>query len=325
MKKSPQTYFEFFAGGGMARAGLGDGWRCVFANDFDRMKAATYAANWGDEHLICDDVANVRPSQLPGHADLAWASFPCQDLSLAGDYLGLGDASSSVQTRSGTFWPFWALMRGLKAASRAPRIIVLENVYGLLTSRAGKDFLSVCAAFSGSQYRFGAVILDASRFVPQSRQRVFFIAIDSSVDIPHELIDEMPSADLHPSALVEVQKKLSSHAKQQWLWWKFPLPSSRAKTLTDLIEESPTGVAWNSDEETAKLLSLMSPLHKSKVLEAQQSRKRVVGCLYKRTRIDDQGQKNNAPKYALMASLDVFEPPAAAQAVKQFSSLRGPA
>jgi DNA (cytosine-5)-methyltransferase 1 len=292
MRTLPPTYFEFFAGGGMARAGLGEGWRCVFANDFDRMKATTYAANWGDEHLVCDDVANVRTSQLPGHAALAWASFPCQDLSLAGDYLGLGDAASAVRTRSGTFWPFWALMRALKAEKRAPRIIVLENVYGLLTSRAGKDFLAVCAAFSGSHYRFGAIVLDASRFVPQSRQRVFFIAIDPFVELPDDLIDETPSADLHPSALVEAQKKLSTHAKQQWLWWKLPLPLSRTSTLTDLIEDAPSGVAWNSDEETAKLLSLMSPLHRSKVLEAQRSRKRVVGCLYKRTRIDNQGQKN---------------------------------
>lgn len=275
----------------MARAGLGDGWQCVFANDFDAMKAATYAANWGDEHLVCDDVANVHTSKLPGRADLAWASFPCQDLSLAGDYLGLGDAASPVKTRSGTFWPFWALMRALKTEKRAPRIIVLENVYGLLTSRSGKDFLAVCTAFAGSQYRFGAVVLDAAHFVPQSRQRVFFVAVDSSVELPDTLISKAPSGELHPNALVEVHGKLSIHAKQQWLWWALPLPGSRSATLNDLIEETPTGVSWNSDTETEKLLNMMSPLHREKVLEAQRSGKREVGCLYKRTRIDTQGKK----------------------------------
>ena len=34
------TFYEFFAGAGMARAGLGDQWQCLFANDFDRKKAA---------------------------------------------------------------------------------------------------------------------------------------------------------------------------------------------------------------------------------------------------------------------------------------------
>lgn len=73
----------------MARAGLGDGWRCLFANDFDERKAASYAANWGSDHLLVKDVAEVKVKDLPGEADLVWASFPCQDLSLAGDGAGL--------------------------------------------------------------------------------------------------------------------------------------------------------------------------------------------------------------------------------------------
>jgi DNA (cytosine-5)-methyltransferase 1 len=66
-------YYEFFSGGGMARAGLSNAWECVFANDFDSMKAATYTANWGAKHLLCEDVAKVQTSQLPGTAALAWA------------------------------------------------------------------------------------------------------------------------------------------------------------------------------------------------------------------------------------------------------------
>ena len=72
------VFYEFFAGGGMARAGLGKEWSCVFANDFSEMKGRVYADNWGDDHLVVDDVANVSTDQLPDIADLAWASFPCQ-------------------------------------------------------------------------------------------------------------------------------------------------------------------------------------------------------------------------------------------------------
>jgi DNA (cytosine-5)-methyltransferase 1 len=142
------TFYEFFAGGGMARAGLGRQWNCVFANDFDVMKAAAYAANWGHDHFVCEDVGKLGAASLPGRADLAWASFPCQDLSLAGDYAGLGHAASAARTRSGTFWPFWALIKDLKKEGRAPRLIVLENVYGALTSRGGWDFAAIGAAFS---------------------------------------------------------------------------------------------------------------------------------------------------------------------------------
>ena len=95
------SFYEFFAGGGMARAGLGDGWKCLFANDFDYKKGEAYRRNWGDKELKTLDVGKLKTSDLPGLADLAWASFPCQDSSLAGGGAGLkGD-------RSGTFWPFW--------------------------------------------------------------------------------------------------------------------------------------------------------------------------------------------------------------------------
>ena len=59
--------YEFFAGGGMARAGLGNGWACRFANDFDPKKAASYAANWGDAHLKIGDVAKIATDRIAGH------------------------------------------------------------------------------------------------------------------------------------------------------------------------------------------------------------------------------------------------------------------
>jgi site-specific DNA-cytosine methylase len=67
------TFYEFFAGGGMARAGLGGVWQCLFANDFDETKAKSYVANWGKEHLVVDDVRNLMPNALPGIADLIWS------------------------------------------------------------------------------------------------------------------------------------------------------------------------------------------------------------------------------------------------------------
>ena len=86
MNPPPLAFYEFFAGGGMARLGLGAGWACRFANDFDPVKAATYRANFPDagEHFHEGDVFALTGADLPGQADLAWASSPCQDFSLAG-------------------------------------------------------------------------------------------------------------------------------------------------------------------------------------------------------------------------------------------------
>ncbi|MDH4184092.1 MAG: DNA cytosine methyltransferase, partial [Nitrospinota bacterium] len=142
-------YYEFFAGGGMARAGLGDGWECLLANDNDAAKAECYRRhfNAGDE-LVVRDVASIKLHDLPGRADLAWASFPCQDLSLAGGKKGLAGA------RSGAFWPFWRLIEGLGKQNRAPRTIVLENVQGAVTSHGGQDLAAIVKALAKQDYRF---------------------------------------------------------------------------------------------------------------------------------------------------------------------------
>lgn len=134
------TFYEFFAGGGMAPAGLGRGWECLLANDFSKKKADAYAANWGGHSLWVGDIAAIKPEQLPGQADLAWASFACQDLSLAGNGAGLDG------NRSGTLWAFLDVIASLQKQGRKPRIIALENVCGAISSRGGKDFESITQA-----------------------------------------------------------------------------------------------------------------------------------------------------------------------------------
>src|SRR5260370_41461657 len=83
------SFYEFFAGGGMVRAGLGPAWRCLFANDFDHKKSRIYRENWGDAELKTADVGSLTIHDIPLGGNLAWASFPCQDLSLAGGGAGL--------------------------------------------------------------------------------------------------------------------------------------------------------------------------------------------------------------------------------------------
>ena len=81
-------------------------------------------------------------------------------------------------------------------------MIVIENVTGLLTSHGGKDFDAICDALADAGYRFGAVVIDAALFVPQSRERVFIIGVDADAHIPAELVADGPMAPFHPPALV---------------------------------------------------------------------------------------------------------------------------
>jgi DNA (cytosine-5)-methyltransferase 1 len=287
-----RTFLEFFAGGGMAREGLGASWRCLFANDFDLMKVATYEANWGTGEITRADVATLALSDLPVQAaDLAWASFPCQDLSLAGSGRGLGGQRDKARTRSGTFWPFWKLITGLAQSARAPRAIVLENVYGCLTSRGGKDFAAIALALAEADYRFGAAVIDASRFVPQSRPRVFFIAFHGGQAIPASLIAEGPQESWHPATLAKAYAGLAPAAKRHWIWWNIPRPSARNSGFADLIEDAPTTVKWHAAAHTNYILDLMSPLNREKVANAIGSGRKMIGAVYRRTRPDENGIK----------------------------------
>ena len=274
-------FYEFFAGGGMARAGLGERWRCLFANDVDPRKAESYRANWGPEALHVGDVGQVSTSQLPGRADLVWASFPCQDLSLAGAGAGLSGA------RSGSFWPFWRLVKQLRAENREPRTIVLENVCGLLTSHGGADFATLSQTVEGAGYRLGALIIDAQRFLPQSRPRLVMVGIDRSLPVPGRVLSGHALDQWHPRRLRVAQAALPEPVRRSWLWLAPPAPPRPNLRLADLIEDHPADVSWRSDAETEKLIGMMSPTNRAKLDLVATNRSRAVGAIYKRTRVEN--------------------------------------
>ncbi len=271
----------------MARAGLGAGWQCTFANDFDPMKAEVYRANWGTDDFFLGDVNALEIDQLPGQADLAWASFPCQDLSLAGNAIGLGTAAD--QTRSGAFWAFWRLMEALIAENREPAVIVLENVYGALTANDGRDFAAICRSLALGGYRFSAVVIDAVHFVPQSRPRVFIVAIRQDLEVPAQLLTDGPTTEWHPKVMGNAIDRLSETDREQWFWIAPPQPKSDSKNLSSIIEAEPTGVAWHTPEETEKLIGMMSDVNRARLSAMQKTGRRSVGTIYKRTRVDAKG------------------------------------
>ena len=271
------SFYEFFAGGGMARAGLGASWTCLLANDIDSKKAATYSENWGNADLVVDDIRNLGASELPGTADMAWGSFPCQDLSLAGGGAGLRGA------RSGSFWPFVALLQELDQEGRLPKVVALENVVGTLTSRKGADFTAICKALRDLGYRFGAFVADAVLFLPQSRARLFVVAIHESV--APDLGRKDPHPVWHTTALKRAYDRLPASLKKSWVWWDMPVPGPREMRFADIVEDRPTSVKWHTAAQTRALLSMMSDVNLAKVETAKAAGVRMVGGLYKRTRV----------------------------------------
>lgn len=272
-----RTFLEFFAGGGMSRIGLGRRWRCLFANDVDAKKCAAYRDNFGGDELVEADIALLSGDDLPARrADLAWGSFPCQDLSLAGARAGLaGD-------RSGLFFEFWRLIEELGAAGRAPRAIVAENVTGLLTSNNGADFAALTGRMAAAGYRVSAMVVNAGLFVPQSRPRLFIFGFGRDAA---PAFSRRPTAGQHlPQSLHNAVDDLPADCAWAWRWLAAEPQGRRNTCLADLVD--PDTDDWR-DELGRAALAMMSARQRRAVAALQEDGARHIGAAFRRIRIEN--------------------------------------
>lgn len=275
-------FAEFFAGGGMVHAALGAHWDCVLANDIDAMKCAVYRDNWGDAHLIEGDVAKLEPSLLHRELDLVWASSPCQDFSLAGQGKGLKGR------RSGVFYHWMRVLTQSVKAGFAPRIIAFENVTGLMSRAGGQDFTHVLNSIAGLGYRIGALEIDARHFVPQSRPRLFVIALRADI-AAEPFCASAPTGIFHTEKLRRYVDRAAADLKSDFLWWAHGAPDHSDHSVADIVDRKPD-TKWLSEPQVDALLGMMSEPSATRVAQARRSGKREIGLLYKRGRPDENGK-----------------------------------
>lgn len=254
---------DFFAGSGLVSAAMAKQFKTVWANDISEKKAVVFNANIGTNVLDVRPIEEVNGSSLPT-VDLSWGSFPCQDLSLAGDMNGL------YASRSGLFWQW---LRVMDEMSERPPVVVAENVIGLVSAEDGKYYVAVHEELSKRGYNVGAVMLDAVHWVPQSRKRIFVIAVTKRINISH-FIGNGPDW-CHPAPVVNVSRKVSD-----WVWWHLPKPSKRTIDIADIIEfDAPCDGAKERDAK----LNLV-PAEKLSFITSEATHSRRVFTGYRRTR-----------------------------------------
>ena len=268
MGRASYSFLEFFAGGGMARLGLGENWRCRFANDLDPMKCAAYRVNFGAADLVESSIEDLTLQDLPnGRTDLAWASFPCQDLSLAGARGGIAGK------RSGLFFAFWRLIEALAAEARAPRLVVIENVAGLASSNDGRDLAEIGRLMTAAGYAVRAGVVDAATFTPQSRPRLFIVGFHGDAASAFSSVER-------PRTQLALPPPLAPD------WAPLPLPATRRNTrLDDIIDWD--NRSWDAKAKTAKLLAMMSPLQRARLETLIKTGERRAGAGFRRMRIVD--------------------------------------
>lgn len=272
-----KTVAEFFAGIGLMRMGLEKaGWNVVWANDIDEDKMNMYRGHFGDDddHFQLGDVHKLSSDDIPD-VSLATASFPCNDLSLAGARRGLSGQQSSA------FWGFIEAIKGM--GKRRPPLIILENVAGFLTSNDGNDFRDACLAINGLGYSADAFIVDASLFVPQSRQRLFLIGKMDKVRT--EQLSETKSvyqSQCRPHALADF---ILWHPEIRWSIMDLPVIAQTVYSLDDIIEKLPADSPfWWNDQRADYLLNQMSDKHRAIADKMITDKKISYGTVFRRVR-----------------------------------------
>ena len=257
------TALDFFAGSGLVTSALSRYFDVAWANDICDKKAAVYRANHSEEHFVLGPIEQVRGRDMPP-GTLSWASFPCQDLSLAGNMGGIGSS------RSGLVWNWLRIMDDMPDR---PPLVVAENVVGLISAEQGAHYRRLHDALVDRGYKVGALVVDAVHWVPQSRPRVFVVGVDSSVNTAG-LEDEWPSWP-HSTA---VQRAASGLRK--WVWWRIPAPRGAPKRLDEIVDfDAPCDPPEKRDHN----LSLIPPHHRQKLKHYVEAGYRVFPG-YKRTR-----------------------------------------
>jgi DNA (cytosine-5)-methyltransferase 1 len=275
MSVAPQkTFAEFFAGIGLVRMGLErQGWSVAFANDLDERKREMYDAHFGDadEHFKLGDIHHLSAKDVPA-VTLATASFPCNDLSLAGSRDGLRGKQSSA------FWGFVRILDEMK--KRRPPIVLIENVTGFLTSHGGDDFKEALLALNGLGYGVDAFVMDAARFTPQSRQRLFVVGV-----LREKSPQETPILDGDECRHEALAQFISSHPEIDWNIRALPAPPEASirmeKILEDLSDDAPE---WWSAERAEYLLSQMSPRHRETAERMIAGSEWSYGAVFRRVR-----------------------------------------
>jgi DNA (cytosine-5)-methyltransferase 1 len=247
------------------------GFRVVFANDNNETKRSIYALNFGGgKEYRCADIQKLHGTDIPD-IEIAAASFPCTDLSVAGNRAGLEGKESSL------FFEFVRILREM--GSRRPPLATIENVVGFAMSNSGYDLRDAIAALNGLGYVCDLIALDARRFVPQSRPRLFIVGAEPGMITP---VDWRVS-EVRPRRVVEFAARFPELRVQA-----APLPQppfESGQTIQGIVEPiTPEDGRWWSGSELRKFVDSLSAINSRRMHAMQIAPTLSHRTAYRRTR-----------------------------------------
>ena len=174
-------YFSAFSGIGGFELGIGKEHECVGYSEIDKYAIQIYQKHF-PEHKNYGDITTINVQELPDF-DFFVGGFPCQSFSIAGKRRGLQDTRSTL---------FFEIARIVKA--KKPKMLLLENVKGLLSHDGGETFKTILRTLDELGYDAEWCVLDSFYFFAAPRPRVFIFAMyrEQNVDVWERFIKTLP-------------------------------------------------------------------------------------------------------------------------------------
>ena len=248
------------------------GVQVAFANDISPVKQRMYAENFEGDEFVLADIRDLTGNAVPA-VDIATASFPCTDVSLAGGRAGLRGRES------GLLGDFLRILDEM--GDRRPQLLLIENVTGFATSDKGRDLVRTLEYLTELGYWCDVQQLDARNFVPQSRPRMFILCDRAPTSIEFDPLER--NVSIRPNwatQLFQEQPSIRSYHVP------IPLPSDGAsESLEDILE--PFGrddPVWWDDERNEKFEESLSAINTGRAKVLRESPAVAHATSYRRTR-----------------------------------------
>ena len=202
----------------------------IYAVDIDQKALNTHKLNFKCENVVCGDICNIPSDQIPDH-DVLVGGFPCQSFST------VNPTKDPFDDRANLYKQMVRI-----AKDKQPKVIIAENVKGLMTLHKGAIFKRVREAFEDAGYTLSYRLVNAANYgVPQKRERMILVGFRNDLGITFEFPEEttadqrVPLSVAVPELAIEDRKYYFSqkavdgmkHAKpnmKRGLWQKLDEP-----------------------------------------------------------------------------------------------------
>ncbi|MGY6667036.1 DNA (cytosine-5-)-methyltransferase [Bacillus cereus] len=268
MANNTFKYVSLFSGvGGFEQALNRLGGKCVMSSEIDKFANQAYQVLYG--HKTVGDVTKVATGDVPNH-DWLVAGFPCPTFSIAGGRDGMEYQCKNCghehlityeEYKNGVSCPVCKGItepkddRGLLffeiariAEAKQPRLLLLENVKGLISSAKGEVIRVIVETLNSIGYTVDFNVLNSKYFgVPQNRERIFIVGILNGEGEDWKIEGN--------NVVAKGKRRITAYEGVKTFNFDWPTQDTVTTRLRDILEDEVDERYYLSEEKTAKLVA----------------------------------------------------------------------